>query len=250
MDRDLRAARVDAARAPAGTASPCPAPRRSRPAAPRRPEHAELPARPVLARARAVRVEQVALVQHRVGDGADVVQARTAAVGGRSRAWRSPGHLSRSRPAATSTVSSQLISPRRARKSASSPRTSLVQPEPAAVGEVAPIRPRQTATGIAMPRLAVPWHLLDPEPAPPRVKTVPENSRASGTSPSPSACRYLRRRDLEVVRARQREVDLGGAAEALHHRAALHPQERLEGVGPALARRRTGRAGRRVSAVS
>ena len=61
---------------------------------------------------------------------------------------------------------------------------------------------------------------------------MPENRSTSGTSPSsPSACRYFDDAgDLEVVGARQRQVDLGDAGEALDHRAALHPQERLERV--------------------
>ena len=56
--------------AAAGTGSPSGRPRPTRGRRARRPEHAELPAHLVLARGRPVRVEQVALVEHGVGDGA------------------------------------------------------------------------------------------------------------------------------------------------------------------------------------
>ena len=61
---------------------------------PRRAEHAELPAGLVLRRARAVRVEQVALVEHRVGDRAGLVRVFMSRL--RRRAARAAS--ARSRP--------------------------------------------------------------------------------------------------------------------------------------------------------
>lgn len=45
----------------------------------------------------------------------------------------------------------------------------------------------------------------------------------------------LGRGDLDVVGAFQREVDLGGAGEALHHDTAVLPQEGVLGGAPAVA---------------
>ena len=57
-------------------------------------------------------------------------------------------------------------------------------------------------------------------PSCPRVKTVPEKSRSSGTSPSRSACRYFDPVTSKSYVHGQRQVDLGRPGEALHHRAS------------------------------
>ena len=41
--------------------------------------------------------------------------------------------------------------------------------------------------------------------------------------------------NVEVKGARERQLDVGLPGEALHHGAALHPEEGLEGIGPAAA---------------
>ena len=50
---------------------------------------------------------------------------------------------------------------------------------------------RQTATGMRYEASADQESGSAAKPDSPRVNTVPENSRRSGTSPSPRACRYL-----------------------------------------------------------
>ena len=57
--------------------SPVPPPRR-----PRRPQHPELPAELVLSRGCPVRIEQIALVEHRVGNRAHRIEGRSPALPG------------------------------------------------------------------------------------------------------------------------------------------------------------------------
>ena len=83
-------------------------------------------------------------------------------------------------------------------------------------------------TGLLVPRAPA----RPQKPVVARVNTVPQNSSSSGISPSSSAWRYLRRRDLEVVGARDRQVDLGRAGEAGDHRRDVRPQERPQRVAP------------------
>ena len=176
----------------------------------------------------AVRVEHVALVEHRVGDPRA------------PRRGRQRGVIARllEQPADRVVPADQAV-PRRGRRRAGrrSPGTAAARP---GRGSARP-SPRARPPPAAGRRLLVPRHRLTAiEPAAP-VKTCPLNSSSSGTSPVLEAGEVLVRGDLDVVAARQREVEVAVAGEA---RAAPAPGTRAAAAawsGPSAAGRRRGR---------
>ncbi len=66
----------------------------------------------------------------------------------------------------------------------------------------------------------------------PLVNTVPQKSSRSGISPSAECMEVLGRRDLEVVGALHRQVELGRSGEAGDRRRHVGPEERPQRVAP------------------
>ena len=101
-------------------------------------------------------------------------------------------HLAGRRPAASRDVAPSVVRPRAALVAGERVEGVAVEPDPAAAGEVAvhqlaPDRDRQPVARLRVPRAPA----RPPNPVAPRVKTVPEKSSTSGTSPSSSAWRYF-----------------------------------------------------------
>ena len=143
---------------------------------PRRHEHPELPADPVLGRRGPVGVEQVALVEHRVG--------------------HLPGDLHRhGHPrvslSSSSSASSQAGQGAFVLEPVQVPQRVAAQPQPARIGEVAVHQLPPDSRRQPVPGLAVPRHLLHGEAALRPENTVPLKSRSSGISPSSSEAKYL-----------------------------------------------------------
>src|SRR5262249_60771503 len=98
-----------------------------------------------------------------------------------------------------------------------------------AVHELAPGGDRQSVT-----RLAIPWDLRDPQAAlAPREDGTAEEKQERDLA-ALQRVEVLRRGDVEVVRARHREIDLAGAREPGSHRGDVRPEERLQRIAPAL----------------
>src|SRR4029453_3454328 len=128
-------------------------------------------------------IEEVALVQDRVGDLAGQLEGgeRGVAHGPASRA--SLNSASR----ASSQVGRARTALKRCRASRVSRRT-RAQPDPGKKGSMIS---RHTETGSRYTASLCHGTWPTEKPPGPLVNTVPLNSNSSGTSPSPRACRYL-----------------------------------------------------------
>ncbi len=195
------------------------------PAGPPRSEHAELPARPVLARRGPVRIQQVTLVEHGIGHRARQLDAHPTGSSIGSPTRPAPA----SRASIVASAGGQAVLGLEADEGSEHV---PVEAQPAGVRIVELDHLLPDRYGQRVGRLAVPRHLFHPEPvAAPGEDRAGEQQRERDRA-FPESVQVLRPGDLEVVGARQRQVDVAGAGEALHHRGALHPHEGSQRVPP------------------
>ena len=107
------------------------------------------------------------------------------------------------------------------------------QPEPGAVREVLvhqlpPHRHRQPEGSLLLPR-----HLLDAETGLAAGEDRAAEQQKQGDLPCVERVEVLGRRQLEVVGADHRQIDLAAPLEARHHQRGVGPQQGLEGLAPA-----------------
>ena len=154
-------------------------------------EHAELPPAPVLGRGGAVRIQDVALVEDRVGDAADGVEGHGRIASPGSAAALGSDPVSARPPSASraSRVESQVGRARLALNADSSSSVSRLQRSHALLGKWMSTRSRQMLTGIRYEASALHGTSSTEKLSPLATKTVPLNSRSSGIVPSSSPCR-------------------------------------------------------------
>src|SRR4029077_1901861 len=144
-------------------------------------QHSELPARLILSRGGAVRVKQVPLVQHRVGNGACMVPAGSHEISRIAEFAASSEVIASSKPSR----------PRAERYAASASMVSRSSRTHPVFGKCCWIRSRQTDTGMSKRSSRSHGTCWTVKPLAPRLKTVPLNRNWRGMVPSRSACRYF-----------------------------------------------------------
>ncbi len=198
-------------------------------------QDAELPAGLVLLRRRPVGIEDVALVEHGVGDG---VGGAEALVGGRGTevllGLAAPGHGSASpaRFSSSSSAWSHVGSPRRALKPCKESSVSRPHPQPPAVGEVAVHGAPPHGHGQAERCFQVPRHRLGGEPRLASAEHGAAEQQQQRDLAVAQGVKVLRPRHLEVVAALDGQVDLGRRRETGDGRGHVGPEKGPQRVAP------------------